>query len=132
MIDGLISAHLPEKAIQLLKNQDRALVNQLIKSEDKVDLIIPRGGKSLIKVIADDSKVPVLKHFEGLCHVFVDENADLKKAIDISLNAKVYRYGICGAMETLLVSKEVAGKFLPKIAKDFQKYGVELLSLIHI
>ena len=126
MIDGLISADLPEKAIQLLKNQDRALVNQLIKSEDKVDLIIPRGGKSLIKVIADDSKVPVLKHYEGLCHVFIDDNADLKKALDISLNAKVYRYGICGAMETLLVSKEVAGEFLPKMVKSFQKHGVEL------
>ena len=130
MIDGLISADLPEKAIQLLKNQDRALVNQLIKSEDKVDLIIPRGGKSLIKVIADDSKVPVLKHYEGLCHVFIDDNADLKKALDISLNAKVYRYGICGAMETLLVSKEVAGEFLPKMVKSFQKHGVELRGCI--
>ena len=130
MIDGLISADLPEKAIQLLKNQDRALVNQLIKSEDKVDLIIPRGGKSLIKVIADDSKVPVLKHYEGLCHVFIDDNADLKKALDISLNAKVYRYGICGAMETLLVSKEVAGKFLPKMVKSFQKHDVELRGCI--
>ena len=130
MIDGLISADLPEKAIQLLKNQDRALVNQLIKSEDKVDLIIPRGGKSLIKVIADDSKVPVLKHYEGLCHVFIDDNADLKKALDISLNAKVYRYGICGAMETLLVSKEVAGEFLPKMVKSFQKHDVELRGCI--
>ena len=130
MIDGLISADLPEKAIQLLKNQDRALVNQLIKSEDKVDLIIPRGGKSLIKVIADDSKVPVLKHYEGLCHVFIDDNADLKKALEISLNAKVYRYGICGAMETLLVSKEVAGEFLPKMVKSFQKHGVELRGCI--
>ena len=126
MIDGLVSADLPKKAIQLLKNQDRTLVAQLIKSEDKVDLIIPRGGKSLIKIIASDSKVPVLKHFEGLCHVYVDDDADLKKAIDISLNAKVYRYGICGAMETLLVSKKVAGEFLPKIAKDFLKHGVEL------
>lgn len=130
MIDGLISAELPEKAIQLLKNQDRALVNQLIKSEDKVDLIIPRGGKSLIKVIADDSKVPVLKHYEGLCHVFIDDNADLKKALDISLNAKVYRYGICGAMETLLVSKEVAGEFLPQMVKSFQKHDVELRGCI--
>ena len=126
MIDGLVSADLPKKAIQLLKNQDRSLVSQLIKSEDKVDLIIPRGGKSLIKIIASDSKVPVLKHFEGLCHVYVDDDADLKKAIDISLNAKVYRYGICGAMETLLVSKKVAEEFLPKIAKDFLKHGVEL------
>ena len=126
MIDGLVSADLPKKAIQLLKNQDRTLVSQLIKSEDKVDLIIPRGGKSLIKIIASDSKVPVLKHFEGLCHVYVDDDADLKKAIDISLNAKVYRYGICGAMETLLVSKKVAEEFLPKIAKDFLKHGVEL------
>ena len=130
MIDGLISADLPEKAIQLLKNQDRVLVNQLIKSEDKVDLIIPRGGKSLIKVIADDSKVPVLKHYEGLCHVFIDDNANLKKALDISLNAKVYRYGICGAMETLLVSKEVAGEFLPQMVKSFQKYDVELRGCI--
>ena len=130
MIDGLISAELPEKAIQLLKNQDRALVNQLIKSENKVDLIIPRGGKSLIKVIADDSKVPVLKHYEGLCHVFIDDNADLKKALDISLNAKVYRYGICGAMETLLVSKEVAGEFLPQMVKSFQKHDVELRGCI--
>ena len=126
MIDGLVSADLPKKAIQLLKNQDRTLVAQLIKSEDKVDLIIPRGGKSLIKIIASDSKVPVLKHFEGLCHVYVDDDADLKKAIDISLNAKVYRYGICGAMETLLVSKKVAREFLPKMAKDFLKHGVEL------
>ena len=85
MIDGLVSADLPKKAIQLLKNQDRTLVSQLIKSEDKVDLIIPRGGKSLIKIIASDSKVPVLKHFEGLCHVYVDDDADLKKAIDLSL-----------------------------------------------
>ena len=126
MIDGLVSADLPKKAIQLLKNQDRTLVAQLIKSEDKVDLIIPRGGKSLIKIIASDSKVPVLKHFEGLCHVYVDDDADLKKAIDISLNAKVYRYGICGAMETLLVSKKVAREFLPKMVKDFLKHGVEL------
>ena len=92
MIDGLLSAGLPEKSIQLIKNQDRKLVTQLIKSESKIDLIIPRGGKSLIKVIANDSMVPVLKHYEGLCHVFVDENADMKKAIDISLNAKIYRF----------------------------------------
>jgi glutamate-5-semialdehyde dehydrogenase len=102
------------------------LVTQLIKSENKIDLIIPRGGKSLIKVIANDSMVPVLKHYEGLCHVFVDENADMKKAIDISLNAKIYRYGICGAMETLLVSKPIADKFLPKIVSEFEKNNVEL------
>ena len=84
----------------------------------------------MIKVIADDSKVPVLKHYEGLCHVFIDDNADLKKALDISLNAKVYRYGICGAMETLLVSKEVAGEFLPQMVKSFQKHDVELRGCI--
>ena len=126
MIDGLLSAGLPEKSIQLIKNQDRKLVTQLIKSENKIDLIIPRGGKSLIKVIANDSMVPVLKHYEGLCHVFVDENADMKKAIDISLNAKIYRYGICGAMETLLVSKPIADEFLPKIVSEFEKNNVEL------
>lgn len=126
MIDGLIASDLSEKAIQLIKNQDRKLVTQLIKSENKVDLIIPRGGKSLIKVIASSSKVPVLKHYEGLCHVFVDENADLTKATDISINAKIYRYGICGAMETLLVSKEIAHNFLPRVALEFEKHGVEL------
>ena len=126
MKDGLLSAGLPEKSIQLIKNQDRKLVTQLIKSESKIDLIIPRGGKSLIKVIANDSMVPVLKHYEGLCHVFVDENADMKKAIDISLNAKIYRYGICGAMETLLVSKPIADEFLPKIVSEFEKNNVEL------
>ena len=126
MIDGLVAVDLPSKAIQLLKNQDRELVTQLIKSENQVDLIIPRGGKSLIKVIAEDSMVPVLKHYEGLCHVFVDKNADLNKAIDISLNAKVYRYGICGAMETLLVAKSIANEFLPLIFDEFKKYEVEL------
>ena len=126
MIDGLVAVDLPGKAIQLLKNQDRELVTQLIKSENQVDLIIPRGGKSLIKVIAEDSMVPVLKHYEGLCHVFIDEDADLKKAIDISLNAKVYRYGICGAMETLLVAKSIANEFLPLISDEFKKNEVEL------
>ena len=126
MIDGLVAVDLPSKAIQLLKNQDRELVTQLIKSENQVDLIIPRGGKSLIKVIAEDSMVPVLKHYEGLCHVFIDEDADLKKAIDISLNAKVYRYGICGAMETLLVAKSIANEFLPLISYEFKKNEVEL------
>ena len=126
MIDGLVAVDLPSKAIQLLKNQDRELVTQLIKSENQVDLIIPRGGKSLIKVIAENSMVPVLKHYEGLCHVYVDENADLNKAIDISLNAKVYRYGICGAMETLLVAKSIANEFLPLIFDEFKKYEVEL------
>ena len=126
MIDGLVAVDLPSKAIQLLKNQDRELVTQLIKSENQVDLIIPRGGKSLIKVIAEDSMVPVLKHYEGLCHVFIDEDADLKKAIDISLNAKVYRYGICGAMETLLVAKSIANEFLPLISDEFKKNEVEL------
>ena len=81
MIDGLVAVDLPSKAIQLLKNQDRELVTQLIKSENQVDLIIPRGGKSLIKVIAEDSMVPVLKHYEGLCHVFIDEDADLKRLL---------------------------------------------------
>lgn len=126
MIDGLVAVDLPSEAIQLLKNQDRELVTQLIKSENQVDLIIPRGGKSLIKVIAENSMVPVLKHYEGLCHVYVDENADLNKAIDISLNAKVYRYGICGAMETLLVAKSIANEFLPLIFDEFKKYEVEL------
>ena len=85
--------------------------------------MIPRGGKSLIKVVSDEAKIPVLKHYEGLCHVFIDKDADIKKAVDISVNAKTYRYGICGTMETLLISEDVAANVLPKIKSKLDDLG---------
>ena len=91
-----------------------------------VDIIIPRGGKGLVKLISDEAKVPVIKHLDGICHVYLDEECDVEKAISIAVNAKTYRYGICGAMETLLVNKNIAGKILPVISKAFEEKEVEL------
>ena len=123
---GLTKANLPEDSVQLIQNQDRDLVKEFIKFDDCIDLIIPRGGSSLVRLIAAESKVPILKHFEGLCHVFVDTEADLELAQKVVSNAKSYRYGICGAMETLLVSEDIAQKFLPKIVNEFNEQGVEV------
>ena len=97
----------------------------MIQREKDIDLLIPRGGKSLIKVVSDEAKIPVLKHYEGLCHVFIDKDADMKKAVDISVNAKTYRYGICGTMETLLISEDVAANVLPKIKSKLDDLGVK-------
>ena len=126
MQKGLEKASLPKHSIQLIKNQDRKVVQEMIKREKDIDLLIPRGGKSLIKVVSDEAKIPVLKHYEGLCHVFIDKDADIKKAIDISVNAKTYRYGICGTMETLLISEDVAANVLPKIKSKLDDLGVEI------
>ena len=123
---GLTKANLPEDSVQLIQNQDRDLVKEFIKFDDCIDLIIPRGGSSLVRLIAAESNVPILKHFEGLCHVFVDSEADLDLAQKVVSNAKSYRYGICGAMETLLVSEDIAQKFLPKIVNEFNEQGVEV------
>ena len=123
---GLTKANLPEDSVQLIQNQDRELVKEFIKFDDCIDLIIPRGGSSLVRLIAAESNVPILKHFEGLCHVFVDSEADLDLAQKVVSNAKSYRYGICGAMETLLVSEDIAQKFLPKIVNEFNEQGVEV------
>ena len=98
----------------------------MIKREGDIDLLIPRGGKSFIKIVSDEAKIPVLKHYEGLCHVFIDKDADLKKAIEISVNAKTYRYGICGTMETLLTSEEVAAQVLPEIKSKLDELDVEM------
>ena len=94
--------------------------------ENYIDLLIPRGGKSLIKIVADEAKIPVLKHYEGICHVYIDSEADIKKAIEISVNAKTYRYGICGTMETLLVHKKLASEFLPNLKKELDNFKVEI------
>ncbi len=126
MQQGLEKASLPKYSVQLIKNQDRKLVSEMISRVNDIDLLIPRGGKSLIKVISDEAKIPVLKHYEGLCHVFIDQDADLDKAVSISVNAKTYRYGICGTMETLLASKKIASSVLPKIKSELEKNGVEI------
>ena len=126
MQKGLEKASLPKHSIQLIKNQDRKVVQEMIRREKDIDLLIPRGGKSLIKVVSDEAKIPVLKHYEGLCHVFIDKDADIKKAVDISVNAKTYRYGICGTMETLLISEDVAANVLPKIKSKLDDLGVEI------
>ena len=123
---GLKAAGLPELAVQVIATPDRAAVGALITMTEYVDVIIPRGGKSLIKRLADEARVPMIKHLDGNCHVYVDEFADLNKASDIAFNAKTYRYGVCGAMETLLVHQAVAQTLLPELATKFVKHGVEL------
>jgi glutamate-5-semialdehyde dehydrogenase len=123
---GLKAAGLPELAVQVIATPDRAAVGALITMTEYVDVIIPRGGKSLIKRLADEARVPMIKHLDGNCHVYVDEFADLNKASDIAFNAKTYRYGVCGAMETLLIHQAVAQTLLPELATKFVKHGVEL------
>ncbi|MCK4488362.1 MAG: glutamate-5-semialdehyde dehydrogenase [Desulfobacterales bacterium] len=117
---------IPEAAAQVVPVRDRTAVNVLLAQEGYVDLIIPRGGEGLIRFVAENSKIPVLKHYKGVCHVFVDKDADPGMAEKISYNAKVQRPGVCNAMETLLVHEAVAGSFLPQMAKRFGEAGVEL------
>jgi glutamate-5-semialdehyde dehydrogenase len=123
---GLQAAGLPEHAVQVVDTPDRAAVGAMITMTDYIDVIIPRGGKELIKRLADEARVPMIKHLDGNCHVYVDRHADLKQAADIAFNAKTYRYGVCGAMETLLVHKDVAENFLPTVGRRFIAHGVEL------
>ncbi|WP_397475966.1 glutamate-5-semialdehyde dehydrogenase [Pusillimonas sp.] len=123
---GLADAGLPQDAVQVANTTDRGLVGELITLTDHIDVIIPRGGKGLIARLAAEAKVPLLKHLDGNCHVYIDAAADLDKAHDISVNAKTYRFGICGAMETLLVHRDVAGALLPRLAATLRDKGVEL------
>jgi glutamate-5-semialdehyde dehydrogenase len=123
---GLREAGLPETAVQVVNTTDRAAVGELITMKDYVDVIVPRGGKSLIARISSDAKVPVIKHLDGICHVYIDDEADLEKAIRIADNAKTHRYGVCNAMETLLVNASVAAKVLPDLSKIYLDKGVEL------
>lgn len=123
---GLKRAGLPEAAIQVIETTDRAAVGQLITMSEYVDVIVPRGGKSLIERITNEARIPVIKHLDGNCHVFVDIEADLHKALPIALNAKTHRYGVCNAMETLLVHEEIAEEFLPGIAELYAEKHVEL------
>lgn len=123
---GLKEAGLPVAAVQVLETTDRAAVGALITSPEYVDVIVPRGGKSLIERISQDATVPVIKHLDGNCHTFIDEDADLDKAFNVALNAKTHRYGTCNTLETLLVAEAVAADILPRLAKAYQQEGVEL------
>ncbi len=123
---GLVEAGLPATAVQVLETTDRAAVGEMIRMPDYVDVIIPRGGKGLIERISKEATVPVIKHLDGICHVYIDEYADFDKAISIAFNSKTHRYGTCNTMETLLVAKAIAGEFLPEIAKSYDEAGVEL------
>ncbi|MCU0586834.1 MAG: glutamate-5-semialdehyde dehydrogenase [Syntrophobacteraceae bacterium] len=117
---------LPEDVVQLVGTTDRAAVLDLLKLEEYIDVMIPRGGEELIRFVCEHAAMPVLKHYKGVCHIYVDEGADLDMAESVCLNAKVQRPGTCNAMETLLVHEAVAGAFLPRVAESFRKAGVEL------
>jgi len=121
---GLKAAGLPEDAIQLVATADRAAVGELVAMDRHIDAIVPRGGKGLIERVARDARVPVIKHLDGVCHVYVDDRADLAKAVAIADNAKTQRYGTCNTMETLLVAAPVAAKFLPEIGRIYAQKGV--------
>ena len=123
---GLKAVGLPAQVVQVVETTDRAAVGELITMPQYVDVIVPRGGKSLIERISREAKVPVIKHLDGICHVFIDSKADLDKAFDIALNAKTHRYGVCNAMETLLVDAQVAADILPRLAVAYAEKGVEL------
>lgn len=126
IVEGLSAAGLPATAVQVVETSDRAAVGELITMNDYVDVIVPRGGKSLIERISTEATIPVIKHLDGICHVYIDAEADLEKAIKIALNAKTHRYGVCNAMETLLVAESIATEVLPKLASLYLEKGVEL------
>ena len=123
---GLEKSGLPKECIQLVETTDREAVKSLLHLDKYLDVIIPRGGKGLVQLISEESRVPVIKHLDGICHVYIDKSADLLKAEAIAFNAKTYRYGICGAMETLLIHREVASTILPSLNMKFLSEKVEL------
>ncbi|MFN4197313.1 MAG: glutamate-5-semialdehyde dehydrogenase, partial [Caldimicrobium sp.] len=122
----LAEKKLPLSAVQIIPTPERKAMEYLLEFEEYIDLVIPRGGEGLIRFVTEKAKMPVIKHYKGVCHVYVDNEADLSKAIPICVNAKCQRPGVCNAMETLLVHKEIAPQFLPLIAKEYEKYGVEI------
>ena len=123
---GLREAGLPEYSVQLINTTDRAAVGEMLKMKGVIDVIIPRGGKSLTARIAEESQVPVIKHLDGICHVYIDDKADIDKAVRIADNAKTQRYSPCNTMETLLVAEAIAGKVLPLIGRIYAEKGVEM------
>ncbi len=123
---GLQQAGLPEHCVQVIETRDRQAVGYLIQMEQYVDVIVPRGGKGLIERISRDARIAVIKHLDGNCHVYIDDKADPDKAIAIAFNAKTHRYGVCNAMETLLIAEAVAADVLPELARQYLDKGVEL------
>ena len=125
--NGLIKTGLPEHSIQIIPTTDRSAVGYLLSGlNDSIDVVVPRGGKSLVERVQNEAKVPVFGHLEGICHVYIDKDADVKKAIEVTVNAKMRRTGICGAAETLLIDKENADIFLPKLAEALEDLDCEL------
>jgi len=129
--DAFQKGGLPDKAVQLVGSTDRRAVTELLRQEELIDLVIPRGGESLIRFVVEHAKMPVLKHYKGVCHIFVDEDADLDMAETVCMNAKVQRPGVCNAMETLLVHEKVAKAFLPRVARALEAAKVELRGCPH-
>ncbi|MGB5426560.1 MAG: glutamate-5-semialdehyde dehydrogenase, partial [Gammaproteobacteria bacterium] len=123
---GLAEAGLPVAVVQVIETTDRAAVGELIRMQEYVDVIVPRGGKGLIERISAEARVPVIKHLHGVCHTYIDDLADVDKAIRVAVNAKTQRYGTCNTMETLLVNKDIAARVLPQLASAYQAAGVEL------
>ncbi len=123
---GLVEVGLPEAVVQVVTTTDRAAVGELVRMNSYLDVIVPRGGKSLIQRVSAEATVPVIKHLDGICHVYVDDRADVAKAVKVAFNAKCRRYGICGAMETLLVHTGIAARVLPELATLYQEQNVEL------
>ena len=124
--EGLAGADLPSEAVQIIETTDRAVVGAMITMPEFIDVIVPRGGKGLIERLMKDSKVPMIKHLDGICHVYIDDNADMAKALPVAFNAKCHRYGTCNTMETLLVARDIAPRALPELAKLFAEKQVEL------
>ncbi len=126
LADALEDVGLPREAVQLVRTTDRAAVGHLLKMPDRIDLAIPRGGESLIRRVADEAEMPVLKHYNGVCHVYVDASADLELSTRVIVNSKAQRPGVCNAAETLLIHRDAAREFLPMAAEALTKAGVEL------
>lgn len=126
IIEGLAAAGLPKNAVQVVETTDRAAVGELITMPDFVDVVVPRGGKGLIERISRDATVAVIKHLDGICHVYIDDHADLEKAFNVAINSKTQRYGTCNTMETLLVAERIAADILPRLAAAYRQAGVEL------
>jgi glutamate-5-semialdehyde dehydrogenase len=124
--EGLKAAGLPENAVQVIETTDRAAVGELLRMNEYVDIVVPRGGKGLIERVMQESRIPMIKHLDGVCHVYIDDKADLDKAIRIADNAKTQRLGTCNTMETLLVARGIAGQVLPKLAQIYRDKGIEL------
>ncbi len=124
--EALDETGIPKKAVQVIPTTEREATRVLLNCDDCVDVIIPRGGEGLIRFVAENSRIPVLKHYKGVCHIYVDKYADIESSIEICLNAKVQRPGVCNAMETMLVHEDIAGSFLPEMCRRFMEQGVEI------